>query len=98
VLLQAAEVAGEDGKLGRGRRVGPPELMERIPDPAETVGVRCTQREDRGGEELAPVRMKYGHRDPRTSRTHRARSTHAFSTASRTREDGGWRKSTGTSR
>ncbi len=61
-------------------------MLERVPDLEETVGVRCTQREDRSGEELAPVRMKYGHRDQQDA--------HAFSTAALTREDGGWKNST----
>jgi hypothetical protein len=51
-----ASSAGADASWPREERV-------RVQDPAKTVGIRCAPRQHRSGEELAPVQMKYGHRD-----------------------------------
>ena len=61
--LQTAEVAGEDGECGRCLRVRQREERIRVPDSAKTIGIRCAARPHRGGEELAPVLLEYGHRN-----------------------------------
>jgi hypothetical protein len=62
-LLQEAEVAGEDGEFDWCLRVRPREERVRVPDTEKAIGVWCASRQHRGCEELAPVRLEYGHRD-----------------------------------
>jgi hypothetical protein len=60
--LQAAEVAGKDGELGRRSRFLPRQERGWVADAAKPVRVRRAAGQHRGGQETHPVRSEDRHR------------------------------------